>query len=247
MKLALVGYGRMGQAVESIAEERGHEIALRVTSAENKNGAALVSDRLRGVDVAIDFSRPEAAVPNIERMAEAGINVVIGTTGWYDELPRVTQVVQDSGIGLIYAPNFSIGTQIFFRLARLAARLAARVVDYDPYVLEAHHRNKVDHPSGTARQLAEIVLEELPEKHRWEIGPGQGSVDPEALQIGVLRCGNNPGMHEFGVDGPDDRIVVRHEARSRVGFARGALAAAEWVQGRAGVFTLDDMLVETLD
>lgn len=247
MKLALVGYGRMGHAVERVAQARGYDIGLRLTSENNPAGAGITAAAMAGIDVAIEFSTPAAAPDNIRRCAEIGVDVVSGTTGWYAELESVKAAVESAGTGLLYAPNFSIGTQIFFRLARAAARLAEGREEYDAFILEAHHRHKADHPSGTARRLAQIVLDELSRKLRWELGPGEGPVDPETLQVAAIRAGEIPGTHSLNLEGPADRIEVRHEARSRDGFAHGAVAAAEWLPGKRGCFTLDDMLKEALD
>lgn len=247
MKVALIGYGRMGRTVERLAREREHEVGLRLTAADNADGSGITARSMAEIDVAIEFTAPAAAPDNIRRCAEAGVPVVSGTTGWYDQLESVRAAVEDAGGGLLYAPNFSIGTQLFFRLARAAARLAERAGEYDAFVLEAHHRHKADHPSGTAKRLAQIVLEELTRKRRWEVGPGEGPVDPEALQVAVIRAGKIPGTHSLGLEGPDDRIELRHEARGRDGFARGAVMAAEWLCGKSGCYTLDDMLSDTLD
>jgi 4-hydroxy-tetrahydrodipicolinate reductase len=245
MKIALVGYGRMGRAVEAVAEERGHRVVARIDVAADPAAAELTAGRLEGADVAVEFTAPEAAAANLAALAAAGVDVVCGTTGWYDRLPEVRRAVEATGTGLIYAPNFSLGVQAFFRLAQAAARLAERLADWDVHVLEAHHRHKADSPSGTAQKLAELLLAELSRKTRWQLGPGPGPVDPAALQVSALRAGEIAGIHSVGLEGPDDRIELRHEARGRAGFARGALAAAEWIQGRPGVFTLDDMLAET--
>ncbi len=245
MKIALVGYGRMGRAVEQVAEDRGHSVVVRLRSGDRKPGDPFDAERFADVDVAVEFTSPDAVVGNIEQLATLGIDAVVGTTGWYDELERAKRAVEAAGSGFIYAANFSLGTQLFFRLARLAGRLSDRLDEYDAFVLEAHHRHKKDHPSGTARRLAEILLSELSAKSRWELGPGAGPVDPSVLNVTVIRAGENPGMHLLGLDGPDDRIELRHEARGRTGFARGAVAAAEWIHGRRGVFTIDDMLAET--
>ncbi len=246
MKLALIGYGKMGRAVEEVARGRGHEIVVRLDVEDNADAAGIVPNRFAAADVAIEFTRPDAAAANIVKLAGCGVATVVGTTGWYDRLDEVRRVVEKAGIGLIYAPNFSLGTHLFLRLARAAARLGDRLEEYDAFVLEAHHRHKADHPSGTARRLAEIVLEHLSRKTDWTLGPGEGTVDPTKLQVSVIRAGENPGMHEFALDGPDDLIQVRHTARSRVGFARGAVAAAEWIQGRKGLYTIDNMLTDTL-
>jgi 4-hydroxy-tetrahydrodipicolinate reductase len=245
MKVALIGYGRMGRAVEPVASTRGHEIVARIDLDGNSEGRGITAKTLNGAEVAIEFSVPEAAPANIAALAACGADTVSGTTGWYDRLEEVRAAVEGAGSGLIYAPNFSLGMQLFFRLTRLAARLSDSLEGYDAYLLEAHHRHKKDHPSGTARRLAEILLAELSGKKRWELAPPEGPIDPSVLQVTAVRAGEIPGMHTVGLDGLDDRIELRHEARGRAGFARGAVAAAEWIRGRSGVFTLDDMLEET--
>lgn len=245
MKVALIGYGRMGRAVEQVAEARGHEVVARIDQDGNLEGRGITAEALNGAEVAIEFSVPEAAPANIGALAACGVDTVTGTTGWYDRLAEVRAAVEGAGSGLIYAPNFSLGMQLFFRLARLAARLSDRLEGYDAYLLEAHHRHKKDHPSGTARRLAEILLAELSGKERWELGPPEGAIDPSVLQVTAVRAGEIPGSHTVGLDGLDDRIELSHEARGRAGFARGAVAAAEWIRGRSGLFTLDDMLEET--
>ncbi|UCC84622.1 MAG: 4-hydroxy-tetrahydrodipicolinate reductase [Gemmatimonadota bacterium] len=244
MKIALIGYGRMGRAVEQAAASRGHEVVARIDVDGNPEGRGITAESLNGAEVAVEFTVPEAAPANIAALAAFGADTVSGTTGWYDRLEQVRAAVEGAGSGLIYAPNFSLGMQLFFRLARLAGRLSEGLDGYDAYVLEAHHRHKKDHPSGTARRLAEILLAELSGKERWELGPPDGPIDPAVLQVTAVRAGEIPGTHTVGLDGPDDRIELCHEARGRAGFARGALAAAEWIRGRSGIFTLDNMLAE---
>jgi 4-hydroxy-tetrahydrodipicolinate reductase len=244
VKIALVGYGRMGRAVEEVAAARGHEIVARL-DVEDSPAQGFSPGRLSGADVAIEFTVPEAAVANLRGLAAGGVDVVCGTTGWYESLGDVKQAVGEAGTGLIYAPNFSLGVQVLFRLAEVAGQLCDRLEEYDPYILETHHRHKLDHPSGTARKLADIVLEVVSRKVSWALGPGrEGAVDPSVLQVSAIRAGENPGIHVLGLEGPDDRIELRHEVRGRAGFARGAVAAAEWIRGRKGVFTLNDMLAE---
>jgi 4-hydroxy-tetrahydrodipicolinate reductase len=243
VKIALVGYGRMGRVVEEVANSRGHEVVARIDVDQSPQGG-LTADSLAGADVAIEFTAPEAAAANASGLASCGVDAVVGTTGWHDRLEKVRRDVETAGTGLIYSPNFSLGIQLYFRLARLAAQLCERLDEFDPFILEAHHRHKKDHPSGTARRLAEIVLGELSRKSRWELGTGEGPMDPSVLQVTAVRAGEIPGLHTLGLDGPDDRIVLRHEARSRRGFAQGAVTAAEWIRGRRGVFTLEDMMAE---
>lgn len=244
MKIAIVGYGRMGRAVEVIATARGHEIVARLDIADNPDGRGLTREGLAGAEVAVEFTTAEAAPRNIECLAASGVNAVVGTTGWYDRLGDVTATVERTGAGLIYAPNFSLGTQVFFRLAALAAELAERLNGYDAYVLESHHRHKRDHPSGTAAKVADLLVSTLSSKTRWKTGTEEGPIDPTVLQVTSVRAGEIPGAHVVGLEGPHDRLEVRHEARARTGFAEGAVRAAEWVCGRRGVFTLEDMLAE---
>jgi 4-hydroxy-tetrahydrodipicolinate reductase len=244
MKIALVGYGRMGRALETMAMERGHQVVARIDLAENPPGLGLSSRALAGAEVAMEFTTPEAAARNLKELVGCGVDVVCGTTGWLDSVEDVTRAVEKAGTGLVHAPNFSLGVQMLFKLAALTGRLADRLDEYDPHVLEIHHRHKVDHPSGTARRIADIVLEEVARKERWELGPGRGAVCPSVLQVNAVRAGENPGEHVLALEGPDDRIEVRHQAKGRAGFARGAVAGAEWVRGRKGVFTLDDMVAE---
>ena len=244
MKIALVGYGRMGRAVEQAAQARGHEIVARLDVEGNREGRGLTVEWLAGAEVAIEFTVAEVVPANIAGLAACGVDAVVGTTGWYGQLDEARRAVEAAGTGLIYAPNFSLGVQCFFQLARLAGQLCDRLEDYDVYVLEAHHRHKRDHPSGTARKLASMLVEEVDCKQRWELGLVEGPVDPAVLQVTSIRAGEIPGVHSVGLEGPDDRIELRHEARGRSGFARGAVAAAEWIRGRKGVFTLEDMLAE---
>ena len=247
MNVALVGYGRMGRAVEAVCGEEGHEVVLRLTSETNPDGEGLTAEALAPADVAIDFSHPDAVVENVRRAVAHGVDLVVGTTGWLERLDEVRRAVDDAGAALLHAPNFSLGVQLFFRLVREAGRLAEGLETYDLHVSETHHRHKVDHPSGTARHLAALLLEEVSRKERWEERlPAEGPVDPAVLQVSAVRAGENPGTHAVGLEGPEDRIELRHEARGRGSFARGAVAAAEWSRGRRGIFTLDDMLAERL-
>lgn len=246
MKIALLGYGRMGRAVEELALARGHEVVLRLGSAGEVGPEALSDESAPAVDVAIDFTVPDAVVENVRAAAAAGVAMVVGTTGWYDRLDEVEEIVEEAGTGLIWAANFSLGVQLFFRVIRTAARLADGVADYDAYVSEIHHRHKVDHPSGTAGRLAEILLAELSKKKEWAAVPGKGRIDPDLLQVTSVRAGEDPGAHSVVFDGPHDRIELSHQARGREGFAAGALEAAEWILGRRGVFTVEEMLDDLL-
>lgn len=239
MKLALIGYGRMGHAVEEVAQERGHDVVARLDLDDPITQASLA-----GAQVAIDFTLPDAVVANAHRVVEAEVSLVIGTTGWYESMDEVRAAFQAAGSGCIWAPNFSLGVQLFLRLAREAGRLADVLEEYDVHIHEAHHRHKVDHPSGTAIRLAEVLLENLGRKTSWREEPAEGVPDPAVLWVSSARAGEVPGTHEVVLEGPADSVVVRHTARGRDGFARGAVAAAEWVTGKKGFFSIDDMLAE---
>ena len=243
MKLALVGYGKMGRAVESVAMERGHEVVARIDPTLDTKDIGVAT--LGGADVAIEFTVPDVTVNNVTALAAAGVDVVVGTTGWHERLDEVAASVNAAGIGMVHATNFSLGVSLFLRLARMAARMADALNEYDVHIHEAHHRHKVDRPSGTAITLADILIEELDGKESWSATLPDGAPHPQVLYVASERVGETAGSHVVGLEGPDDRIELRHESRTRVGFARGAVTAAEWIRGKSGVFTLDDMLAET--
>ncbi len=227
MRLAIVGNGKMGRAVAEIAEERGHVVHAIIGREENAGGAALRRERLAGVDAAIEFTRPDAVVTNLERLIEAGIPTVTGTTGWSDDLPRITRLVEARRGALLHAANFSVGVQLFLRAARdLAARFEGRP-EFDSFILEEHHAAKVDAPSGTAAALRRRLREADPARE---------------FPITSVRAGSIPGTHVVTYDGPHDTVALSHVSRSRRGFAAGAVAAAEWLPGRAGVHDFEEML-----
>jgi len=243
MKLALVGYGKMGRAIENVALERGHEVVARIDPTLDTSDINV--ETLGGAEVALEFTVPGVAVDNITALAAAGVDAVVGTTGWHERLEEVAAEVNGAGTGLVHATNFSLGVNLFFRLVRTAARMADRLNEYDVHVREAHHRHKIDHPSGTAITLADILIEELAAKESWSAALPDGAPHPQVLYVASERVGETAGSHVVSLEGPDDRIELRHDARTRTGFARGAVTAAEWIRGRSGVFTLDDMLAET--
>jgi 4-hydroxy-tetrahydrodipicolinate reductase len=227
MKLALVGYGRMGRMIEQVAPEYGFETALKLDEWNNAGGAGITPEKFRGIDVAIEFSVPGAAVSNIERLAAVGVNTVTGTTGWHSELERVRGIVEEKGIGLVWSPNYSVGVNVFFRLAREAARLMESQPDYSAWGWEIHHRTKKDAPSGTLLKLVDEMRQ---------------AGYSHAIDVSSNRAGAHPGTHEIGFDSAADTLTLRHTARSREGFARGALKAAQWVAGKKGFFEFSEVL-----
>jgi len=229
MKLAIVGYGKMGHLVEQLAPEYGFTVPLRMDIEDNANGTGITRERFRGIDVAVDFSVPAAVLTDIERLASAGINTVVGTTGWTEHVDRAKDAVEKGGIGLVWSPNFSIGVNVFLHLVSEASRRLAAYPEYGAWAWEIHHSAKRDAPSGTLLQLVE-------EMHK---------ADPKRpVDVSSSRAGAHPGIHEIGFDSPADTITLRHTARSREGFARGALLAARWVVGKKGWFEFRDVLFD---
>lgn len=255
MKIALLGYGKMGRVIEGLAGEAGDEIVLRV---DEHNRADISPETLRSAEVAIEFSRPEAAVANIDLALAAGVPIVVGTTGWLGELAAVAERTQRAGGALFWASNFSVGVNVFFAAARRAAELLAPYGgDYAAAIEEIHHEQKLDAPSGTAITLAETVAAALPTYDSWRLDEvvsavPQRRVDPVAapapgragVPIRAVREAGVPGTHSLRLSSSVDTLELRHVAHSREGFARGALAAARWLasDGRRGVFTMQDLL-----
>ncbi len=227
VNLALLGYGKMGKVLAQLAPQRGCAVKLTLDIDGNAKGSGITRENFAGIDVAVDFTTPDAVVENIRRVAGLGVNLVVGTTGWNDRLEEVRAIVEKSGIGMVYAANFSIGVQLFYRAARAAAEIFAAFPIYEPYITEAHHRAKKDAPSGTAKELKRQV--ELLLKGR-------------EIPVASIRAGFIPGTHELGFDSEADTIILRHTARGRQGFAEGALHAARWVVGKKGLFTFEQVL-----
>ena len=226
-KLALLGYGKMGKAIAALAPQRGFEVRLVMDVDVNAEGQGITRENFAGVDVCIDFTTPDAVVENTRRVAALGVNMVVGTTGWHGQLEEVQKVIDSAGVGMVYAPNFSIGVNLFYRLVRAASEIFAPFAMYDPYVVEAHHKFKIDAPSGTALEI----------KRR--IQPAFGSRE---VPVTSVRAGYIPGTHELGFDSEADTIVLQHTARGRQGFAEGALLAARWVVGKKGLFSFAEVL-----
>jgi len=230
MKIALIGYGAMGQLVGDLAGRRGHEIALKLDIADAGRSVAELAELLRGCDAAIDFSIAEAVPKNAEACAAAGVALVVGTTGWTSQIDSVRRIVDGAGGAMIYGANFSIGVQIFYRIAARAAELFRNVDSYDPFIEEAHHKRKRDAPSGTALQLEKVAEQQLGRE----------------VPVSSTRAGYIPGTHRLGFDSAADQIRITHEARSREGFAAGALMASEWIVGRKGFYEFSEVFDEII-
>ena len=242
MRFALIGYGRMGKMVHSLINEGGeHEVALIVDPLGDVG--KLESSMLAGIDVAVDFSSSEAVPGNIECYAEAGCPAVIGTTGWDDSL--LSRISGDMKI--IYSGNFSIGVLVFLRIVSEASKLIDAFDQYDAAVVETHHRAKADHPSGTALMIASGIIENLSRKKSIGIGCPDGRIADDVLEISSVRVGSVPGTHAVFFDSAVDTIELRHTARSRSGFASGAIKAAEWIIRKDnGIYKMDDFITDIL-
>jgi 4-hydroxy-tetrahydrodipicolinate reductase len=234
MKIALIGYGKMGREIDSVAREQGETVA-EVFEIDH----IVQPNALADVDVCIEFTTPDAAINNIRAAAAAGKDIVVGTTGWYEHLPEVRQIVRESG--LLYSSNFSLGVNIFFRIVSRAAELMNKAVEYDPFIHETHHRQKADSPSGTAAHLSKLLVDRIERKKEVLADASKGKIPPATLHVSSTRAGFVVGEHIVGFDSEADRIELRHEAKNRRGFALGALAAARWLRGRKGIFTMDDI------
>ncbi|MDR2631530.1 MAG: 4-hydroxy-tetrahydrodipicolinate reductase [Spirochaetaceae bacterium] len=281
MVIALIGYGKMGRLLEVEALNRGHRIGVIIDPypavEETRSGIPVErvfpekgegkrAEALEKADVAIEFTRPDTAVENIKTLARWKLPVVTGTTGWYERLPEVTKLIHDAESSLLWSSNFSLGVNLFYRIAAYAAAVMDPFREYDVGGLETHHNKKADSPSGTAKLLAEQVLSRMSRKKRVVWDTLNRPPSPEELHFSSLRTGSIPGIHSLFFDSPADTIEITHTARNREGFALGALQAAEWlISGRAhdapsgavpagagtalrhGVFTMDDVLKDMLE
>lgn len=234
MKIALIGYGKMGREIDSVAREQGVTVARIFDSRRPVDVEALAD-----VDVCIEFSTPHAALGHIQAAIQAKRDIVVGTTGWHEHLPELGKIVSESG--LLYSANFSLGMNYFFRIVRRAAELMNRAPEYDPFVTEIHHRQKIDSPSGTAIRLGEILVEEIQRKEAVLAKSPEGRIGPEMLHVSSTRAGVVAGTHTVGFDSEADFIELKHVAKTRRGFALGTLAAARWLHGRKGIYTMDDV------
>jgi 4-hydroxy-tetrahydrodipicolinate reductase len=265
MNIAIIGYGKMGKILESTALERGHKIVAAVDpfygESRTVSGAPVYKSVAElgpgqpetGIDAALEFTRPDTAAANIKALAEKGIPVAAGTTGWLEHLEEVKAAVNAAGASLVWASNFSLGVNLFYRIAAFAAKLADPFPEYDVGGSETHHHKKADSPSGTAKTLVEIVLAEMKRKKRAVYDKLDRPPAEDELHFASLRVGSVPGVHTLFFDSPADTIEITHTARNREGLASGALAAAQWLvncpgpgkpagKRRQGVFTMDDVL-----
>ena len=231
LRLALVGYGKMGRVLEQLAPAMDFDVALKLDEFNNVAGAGLTDENFRNVDVAVDFSIPAVVVDNAVRLAELGVNTVVGTTGWLDQIDRVRGAVERAGTGFVHGANFSIGVNAFYQIVAAASQIFRQADEYDAAAWEVHHKMKQDAPSGTMLRLLGLMRE-------------AGYDRP--IDVAHNRVGYVPGIHQISFDSEADTIELRHTARSRLGFARGALRAARWLHGRQGFYEFSAIWEQTL-
>lgn len=227
--LAIVGYGRMGKLIENLAPQYGYEVRLRLDEHNNSRFEGITAENFRGIDTAIEFSVPSAVPENIRRISALGVNLVVGATGWLEEIDEVRKVIDAAGTGLVWSPNFSVGMQAFFRIVAEAAKLMSSEPEYESWAWEIHHSKKQDAPSGTLLKLIEKMKQ----------AGYTGRIDVASNRAGAI-----PGWHEIGFDSASDTITLRHTARNREIFASGALKAAQWIEGKRGFFEFGEILFQ---
>jgi len=242
MNVALIGYGKMGREIERIAGERKIKIGHVFTSDNNASGKGLTKQSLKGIDVCIDFSTPEATEQNVKAAAACGKNIIVGTTGWYDRMKEIEKIVRENKVGLLFSANFSVGMNGFFQLVGMASKKFDKTDVYDVAIQETHHKSKTDSPSGTALTLGQIILKNYPRKQRMLLERAKDQIGKESLHVTSTRVGSAVGKHTVIFDSEADSIELIHTAKNRTGFARGALLAAEWLNGRKGWFTMNDVI-----
>ncbi len=235
MKIALLGYGKMGMEIEKMAIAHGHEIVLKVTK---YNAATITNDELKQADAAIEFSTPHTVIANINRCFEINLPIVVGTTGWYESFEEIKQSCLSKHVSLFYASNFSLGVNLFFKVNEYLAQLMNAYPNYEVSMEEIHHIHKLDKPSGTAITLANQIIEKINRKTNWSIE----EKNSDTLFINDIREGEVPGTHIIKYRSPIDDIEIMHKAHNRQGFANGAVIATEFLVGKKGVYTMNDLL-----
>lgn len=240
MNIGIIGYGKMGKLIESVAIQKGHKIQAVIDPKTSKRHIS--QETLNNVDVCIDFSHPETALENIDKITALHIPLVMGTTGWYEHLESIKALVKSRGSAFLYSPNFSIGVNLFLKIIEEAALLVDPFDEYDIGGCEVHHSQKADSPSGTSKAIVDVLLKTSTRKTDVHYNSFDRTPKPEELHFSSLRTGFNPGMHSVIFDSLVDTITLTHQARSREGFAKGAVSAAEWLKGKTGFFNMHDLI-----
>ncbi len=243
MNIALIGYGRMGKAIHEIAEAHGATVTLIVDPTADVAHAKTIDEAdFSGVDCAIDYTHPDTAIENVQKLADKGVNIVMGTTGWYDQEDKVRQIVEDAGIAFLWASNFSIGVHLFWKMLRKAGEIMNKYEEYDVYGHEFHHKMKADSPSGTAITTAKQILETVDRKDTMVTEELKRKPEANELHFSATRGGYVTGDHSIFFDSPTDYIEIKHSARNRSGYAIGSVETAKWLEGKKGFFSIEDFL-----
>lgn len=237
----------MGKTIAGLAEEQGMEVVSTIDPTEEKAGFKEISkESVENAEVCIDFSQPNALIENVKKLAALKKNIVVGTTGWHQDLEKVRETVEKEGIGLIYAGNFSLGVNAFYRMLEKASAIMNNFPEYDVFCYEMHHRGKKDSPSGTAKNIEKILLKNLDRKKQAVEEKLGRQIKEEEMHFASVRGGNVPGTHSISFDSKADTIELKHTARNREGFALGSLKAASWIRGKRGLFSIDDLMKEII-
>ncbi len=242
MKIALIGYGNMGQELEDLIKEQKHNAIVSI-SYQNKNDVLDIKG-IKKADVAIDFTSAELVLETIEKVSSVGVPFVVGTTGWYDQLPIVEKIVKEKNTGLVYGKNFSLGANIFFQVVGFASKLLSSYGSYDVAGFEMHHKGKKDSPSGTAKKIASVIMENFPKKKKLETGRLDRQIKEDELHFASVRAGQYFGHHEVLFDSKADEIKLVHTAHNRRGFAEGALLAASYIHNKKGIFAFEELFAK---
>ena len=243
MKLALVGYGKMGREVEEAAKANNAEIVAIIDPTEpSATATEITAESLKDADVVVDFTTTEAVKDNVQKIAAAGKNMIVGTTGWYDNVDEIKAIVEQHDIGFLYSSNFSVGVNAFFKIVEAAAKVFNKLDMYDVFGYELYHNQKADSPSGTAKSMETLLLDNIQRKTKIAEEKLDRKIEPDELHFASVRAGSIPGTHIAGFDSEADTIELKHTARNRKGFATGAVLTAQWLADKKGFFTMDDFV-----
>lgn len=245
--IAIVGYGKMGQVIGRIAKERGHQIVIIDPHHPEAQFADVTAESLTGVQVGIEFTNPEVVITNINKFNALRVPLVVGTTGWYQEIDEVKRHVTDAKNALIYASNFSVGVNVFFKVVEAAARIINKFPEFDISGLDIHHNKKVDSPSGTAMTAAQILIDNVNRKSAVVYDKLDRAPEPNEIHFASLRSGNVPGTHQIFLDSPAESVNIEVVARNREGYALGSVIAAEWLFNKQGFFKFEDLIDSIID
>jgi len=241
LKVAVVGFGKMGKLINELSVEQNIEVVSIIDPNKKIAYCEITEESVRNADVCIDFTQPDAVLDNIKKYCQLKKNAVIGTTGWFDNINKAEKLVQESGTGLIYSANFSIGVNAFLSIVENATKIFNKLQEYDIYGLELHHRHKKDSPSGTAKILAQIIKDNITIKDRINYERVSGQIESNVLHFASVRSGEIPGTHQIGFDSMADTIELTHRARNRIGFALGAIKSAKWIKDKKGLYNFREV------